>query len=288
MNWKKTINERIDSWIKLFDEDIRFKLNFSPNSLNIVEEILLKKYENIEHLNQDDDFEFVDNCLTYIGEIFRKNDNIRTLEWIVDEYNHKVFPTLECPFYKNSWVDNAHHLPYLLHVRTGKTLHDYFIKNTTYFLNNKKRLFRGVKPKPMPGMGGYSYQYFILVKDESFKLQEIEEELKSYYSKKGVENKVFFYNEEHLLVEMSDNYFFHFQLNTSEDVLQESEEISESYVGDKDKSLIASCKMRIEFWGDADEDADYVNEYMYILEQFMDNENLLIYDHRNGVFFDEM
>ena len=72
-----------------------------------------------------------------------------------------------------------------------------------------------------------------------------------------------------------------------EEVLAESKEIADNYSGHKNKQEIASCKSRIEFWGDQDDGMDYFNEHLFILEQFMDNEKVLIYDFISGVFFDE-
>ncbi len=278
------VEEKINRWKSQFDEQIQTALNFNSESLMVVEKLLLSKFDNKKQLLEKPNQGFVEACILYIGEVFRRNDKIRKLNWIFSL--DAIFPILECPYYSNSWVDVIKKFPILLNKRSGTVIYDYFIKNTNYFKENHKDLFKGTQA--IPGKGGYGYQYFILVQEESFQLQEIEQVLKNYYAKKGLGDKVSFHSENHLLVDMSNDYYFHFQLEMSESVLQESKEIAESYKGNKDKTTIASCKSRVEFWGDEDPDGDYFNDHMFILEQIMKNEKLLIYDYRNGVFFDEI
>jgi hypothetical protein len=282
---KSTIEEKISNWKSQFDKQTQTKLDHTPDSLLVVEKILLSKFDNKEQLLDEANFGFVESSIFYIGEVFRKNDKIRKLEWVFSSSEARTFPILECPYHANSWVDVLKKFPVLLHKKSGTVLHDYFVKNTEYFKENRERLLKNASV--LPGKGGFSYQYFILVKDESFELKEIEQALKAYYAKKSSEDKVHFHNESHLLVNMGDDYYFHFQLDTSEGVLQESKEIAENYKGVKDKSVIASCKSRVEFWGDEDPDGDYINDHMILLEQLLQNDKLLIFDFRNGVFFDE-
>ena len=282
---KSLIEEKILNWKSQFDKQTQSGLNYTPNSLLVAEEILLSKFENKQQLRQDENFDFMNGWVLYVGDVFIKNDKIRNLQWVSQD-DPNTFPSLECPNHANSVVNIKIKLPIILHKRTGDVIYNYFVKNTEYFKENNANEAR--KPsKVLSGKGGFSYQYFILVKDESFELKEIEQALKAYYAKKGSEDKVHFHNERHLLVNMGDHYYFHFQLGTSEKVLQESKEIAENYKGDKDKSVIASCRSRVEFWGDKDLNGDYINDHMYLLEQLMQNDKLLIFDFRNGVFFDE-
>ena len=267
-----------------FDKQTQTKLDHTPNSLLVVEEILLSKFENKQQLRQDENFDFVNGWVLYIGDVFVKNDKIRNLEWISHD-DTNTLPSLECLSHANSVVNIKIKLPIILHKRSGDVIYNYFIKNTEYFKEN--HAYEARKPsKVHPSKGGFSYQYFILIKDESFDLNEIEQALKAYYIKKG-KDKVQFHNEGHLLVHMEDNYYFHFQIDTSEGVLQESKEIAENYTGDKDKSVIAPCKRRVEFWGDEDPNGNYINDHMYLLEQLLQNDKLMIFDFRNGIFFDE-
>lgn len=279
------IEEKISNWKSQFDKQIQTNLDYTPDSLLIVEKLLLSKFDNKEQLLDKNNFSFVESCIFYIGEVFRRNDKIRKLDWVFSSIDAHSFPILECPYHSNSWVDLLKKFPVLLHKKSGTILHDYFVKNTEYFKENHERLLKNIPT--IPGKGGFSYQYFILVKDESFQLNEIEQALKAYYAKKGSGDRVYFHNERHLLVNMGDDYYFHFQLDTSEGVLQESKEIAENYKGDKDKPMIASCKSRVEFWGDEDPEGDYLNDHMNLMEQLMQNDKLLIFDFRNGVFFDE-
>ena len=245
----------------------------------------MSKFENKQQLRRDENFDFVNGWVLYVGDVFIRNDKIRNLKWILQD-KPDTLPSLECPNHANSVVNIKIKLPVILHKRTRDVIYNYFAKNTEYFKENHANEARD-SSKVLPGKGGFSYQYFILAKDESFELKEIEQALKAYYAKKSSDNKVHFHNERHLLVNMGGDYYFHFQLDTSEGVLLESKEIAENYKGYKDKSVIASCKSRVEFWGDEDPNGDYINDHMYLLEQLIQNEKLLIFDFRNGIFFDE-
>lgn len=288
-NWLSTIDKRISSWKDTLEDDLKKELDKSPESLKILEKYLLETFQKPSQTRDQANADLVDTISTYIGQVFIENmpdNHIWEVELVKtgDPSEYYFYPYLkrENPFIGfNPYYDL---IPFAVNKKQGGIIIDFYNKQLDFYKKEKGDL----KPsKVIPGKGGFSYQYFILVKDESFELNEIEQALKAYYSKKGSEDRVYFHNERHLFVNMGDNYYFHFQLDTSQGVLQESKEIAENYEGEKDRAVIASCKSRVEFWGDEDPRGDYINDHMNLLEQLLQNDKLLIFDFRNGVFFDE-
>lgn len=286
-DWVSSIPNRLTDWKEELPAELQIKLDKTPESLLELEQFILTKFQSPKETRDPANSKILDAISTYVGEVLRLNLPDKP-EWDVELT--KLEGNAEYYFYPylkrvNPFIGFNPHtlLPNAVKVREGNKLFAFYEKQLSVYQKKK-----GVKTsKVLPGKGGFSYQYFILVKDESFELWEIEQALKAYYAKKGSENKVHFHNEGHLLVNMGGDYYFHFQLDTSEGVLQESKEIAENYKGNKDKSVIASCKSRVEFWGDEDPNGDYINDHMYLLEQLLQNDKLMIFDFRNGVFFDE-
>jgi len=287
-DWVSSMPNRLNNWKEQLPKEIKVKLDKTPESLLQLEQFILTKFANPREARDPANSKMLDAVSTYIGEVLRLNLPDKP-EWDVEltklegnaEYYFYPYLKRTSPFIGL----NPHTLiPNTIKVREGNKLFTFYEKQLSVYQKKK-----GVMPsKVILGKGGFSYQYFILVKDESFELNEIERTLEAYYAKKGSGDNVYFHNDRHLLVNMEGNYYFHFQLDTSEGVLQESKEIAENYKGDKDKSVIASCKSRVEFWGDEDPEGDYINDHMYLLEQLMQNDKLLIFDFRNGVFLDEL
>jgi len=276
----------LGEWIKSLPKEYSISMDFGVDSLLKLGEYIINRYDTPNAILKTENPKEIDAISFYIGEVFIKNisgDN----KWIISDapvkkevYNFYFnvdgnFGAFN-PF--NSCVPN------ILYSKESDKIYALFQLKKAYV---KDKLVEASSDSRIPGKGGFSYQYFILVKDESFELNEVEQALKAYYAKKGSEDRVYFHNERHLLVNMKNDYYFHFQLDTREGVLTESEEIAKNYTGSKDKAIIASCKSRVEFWGDEDSDGDFINDHMYLLEQLIQNDKLLIFDFRNGVFFDE-
>ncbi|RJG37349.1 hypothetical protein [Motilimonas pumila] len=283
MSGRNKIPGKIQGWLNGLEPQERNKLDFSPESLLPLEQVLLSRFSDGESMYQDEHFEFVRGFLLYGYEVFRRNDLLRHLEWRLPEDEHApLMPTLICPLFKNSWVNIGKKLPRVLHARIGHVIYDYFNKNTQFFVNKYEEELRA-KPQPVPGNGGYSYQYYLLGDKRSFNLRAIAEQLATALAHKP-EWQVTFHSPEHLLVSMGNDYYFHFKLDARASVLEESAELADDYQGEKDKARIASCAFRIEFWGDEDDMGDYFNEHLLLLEK-LDSD--LIYDFRNGLFLDE-
>ncbi|SMG09462.1 hypothetical protein SAMN05661096_00217 [Marivirga sericea] len=288
LKWLEEKDTLIKNWLRLIPDSFSNGLDYSLESLVLLSDYLILNYkmpESTESLTNQDEMMAVSG---YIGEVYIRNIP-GNKEWIMSELTPRKNNKFEF-FYlvgernKDQINPFSAYIPSLIYSKDNQEIYLSLkaIKN-----NSEEFIKKSNAAKVIPGKGGFSYQYFILVKDESFELNEIEQALKIYYAKKGSRDRVYSHNERHLLVNMGDNYYFHFQLDTGEGVLQESKEIAENYKGDKDKSVIASCKSRVEFWGDEDPDGDYINDHMYLLEQLMQNAKLLIFDFRNGVFYDE-
>ncbi|MGL1889596.1 MAG: hypothetical protein OCD76_23985 [Reichenbachiella sp.] len=286
--WLKNKDSLLRDWVQSLPSSYAVFLDYSIASLIPLGEYIISRYKtsgDVEDLSNQSEFNLISG---YIGEVYIKNMPGNNY-WSINDMPLRVKGVFEFNLLVGN--DNIHAfdpfdtcVPSLVYYQERNKIHSIFKVKIDYLqnkLSNRKSI------NTVPGKGGFSYQYFILIKDESFKLNEIKGALKAHYTKKGKEDDVHFYNERHLLVNMGDDYYFHFQLDTSEGVLQESKEISENYKGDKDKSVITSCSSRVEFWGDEDSDGDYINDHMFILEQLMNNEKLMIFDFRNGVFFDE-
>ena len=61
MNWIDTVEERIAYWKKQFDQDTAEKLDFSSESLLVVEQVLLDKFSDDDEWGSNIHFDFVDS-----------------------------------------------------------------------------------------------------------------------------------------------------------------------------------------------------------------------------------
>ena len=140
-----------------------------------------------------------------------------------------------------------------------------------------------------PGLGGYNYQYFILISDDSINLSSLEVKLKRYYQNEPEGSSVYVFNEATLIVEYKDKYCFHLRYDDRSLVAVESAEIASGYIGTKkSKTAIAACSKRFDFWGDEDTKGKYFNEHLILLSEIVNLPGVYIYDFKQGVFYDEM
>nr|WP_321453179.1 hypothetical protein [uncultured Carboxylicivirga sp.] len=276
----KSAEHRLKEWFSLFDKSIVKELDFSPTSLVHAENILLSKFNTKEELRKDENWDFVFDWILYVGEVFRINDNIRQLEW---QRNEKLFPILECSNYSNSRVDVSKKIPVLLNKRSGDVLMNYYIKNTEYFKENHLTLR---KTKSTFYDKGYSYQYFLLIINDNFDFNSLFKCIKPNLELK-YNNTIISKTENKISIELESDYSFYLQFDNRETVLIESAEFAENYKGNKEKTIISKCKERIEFWGEEDIKGAYINHYLGILEILSQNPEILIFDFKKGLFFDE-
>ncbi|OYD07117.1 hypothetical protein [Paludifilum halophilum] len=86
---KETEEERFQHWLfdmddvlEDFIEKFPGNLDYSPSSLNILENWLLKQYSSAEELKSKDQFPNLDAIGRYIGEVYRKN--LKGVRWGIE------------------------------------------------------------------------------------------------------------------------------------------------------------------------------------------------------------
>lgn len=84
--WLMNMDEALDNFLKALPDNIRQCMNYSPNSLQVLEEWLLSKYSDTDVMLSMSESKLVDGAARYIGEVFRK-----TLggKWFVDLKDEK-------------------------------------------------------------------------------------------------------------------------------------------------------------------------------------------------------
>lgn len=117
----------------------------------------------------------------------------------------------------------------------------------------------------VPGDGQYYHHYWLLVNDNSFDFSKLKETVKTHFKKRKQDCEVYYFNPSWLVVKLK-NYNFHFSYDTSNDVQVEMKELAEDYTGRGNKTLISDSIARIEFWGDRDDNQDYMNEALFLLQ----------------------
>ncbi|MEY5049637.1 MAG: hypothetical protein RLZZ175_2996 [Bacteroidota bacterium] len=281
--WLPCIPCRIEYLKEFVGFEVATKLDFSKESLMIVSQLLLDNFKDPYNYGLSDDKQLLDAITTYIGEVYIKFGN-GLISWkafnIKPRENEYYFEGVLI-FANGNGNYPPSNYPYIIHHKAINEISKIFNAFIHFDVENYKPII------PIPGRGGYAYQYFILLKDESFTLQIVEDTIQNYNLKFSKGFELSYYNDKHLLVKMSDDYYFHFSFDDSAGLDEESQSIASKYQGEKDKSAIASCKTRIEFWGDEDPNGDYINAHMSLLDLFISNEDIFIYDFRNGMFYDE-
>ncbi|RKV80782.1 MAG: hypothetical protein D8H97_13245 [Neisseria sp.] len=70
--WLKDIPNILDGFISRMPKEVADKLDFSMESLSIVEKHLLDSYQTIEQIMFEEPFYILDGYAVYVGETFRK------------------------------------------------------------------------------------------------------------------------------------------------------------------------------------------------------------------------
>ena len=241
----------------------KFNMDFSPDSLIGLEQLMLSKIYNQEELVDPENKEFLLGVLFYVGEVFKRNDNIRNLSWVSSP---ERMPILSCRYYSNSWVTISQKFPLIIHERSESVLFNFFKKNISYFIE------KGHKVKkvdvPIPGTDSKSYQHIIYNDSCALKLRDIESRLNSEKMLELSIRSIYFHDKNHLLVDMNTGYFFHFETKLNEL---------------PPKELEVKCNEVVSFWGDEDINGDFINEYMFILDKLI-HDYIYIFDVRTGIF----
>lgn len=134
----------------------------------------------------------------------------------------------------------------------------------------------------IPGKGGVSYHHMILNVNPN-SLSSIYEQLK-----KDFKYPISWFGKNRIVVQVNENYCFYFCLNAEEYVMNDAQEVASRYQGSKNKELIASSKVRIDFWGGDDSyRVEHINTYMFLLDS-VKKLNPYIYWVKNNIFYDEI
>jgi hypothetical protein len=290
-NWFDSIQERLANWGATIPDSLKNNLDYSPVSLNTIEQYLLAKFDNpMAAYDANNEIE-LDAISTYIGEVFIKN--FQGAKW--DVWIDKSLRSTDAtpPVVKVPIVSSYHirgKIPSVLNFRTGKEFID------LYELIEKRIQSTEVESQTMINNNiqienrGYDYQYMFLLTDPKYTLQQLQTWLEAYYQKKIAEQKA---NLElplpgHLLLHLG-TYRFHFIHKDEDWVKEESAEMADNYRGNAvSKDQIRQCASRIEFYGDEDPQMDYFNEQFSLLQRLKDEPGLLIFDYLNNQFIQEM
>ncbi len=293
-HWKSTIVNRIQQWKSTFPASIAEKLDMSAESLVILEQYLVDTFPDHVIFFNPSNNKTIDVVCTYIGEVYRLNLPGKQ-EWKIEddkiiEQETAVYTFEYCVGLEGcSWGENPTQLiPFVLHVKLGNKLFEHFINSLTKKFN--EAIVAKEKQIEIPGRGGYSYQHFLLLKNDSYRLKELEKSVSNFYAKRPDGPKVYLANEARLVIEFTKEFCFHFWLDDRSYVVPaESKEIAEQYVSNKkNRDVIAAAKTRIEFWGDGDPNGDYFNEHLFLLSELVKLPDFYIFNFKQGVFYDEM
>lgn len=113
-----------------------------------------------------------------------------------------------------------------------------------------------------------AYQAFVLLpSDSDASIEEVRRILEDYYSD-DERDVTFNETENKLTVTIDDEWDLYIDRNSKPHVIRESQEMAEMFAAQRpDKDEIASSGVRLEISTDDDDDMDYFNDYVEILEQ---------------------
>lgn len=300
-DWVASIEERITEWKQTLPPDIANKLNgLRPNSLIILENYIIHKYENYKNFI-DDELAY-NAALSYAGEMFRKAFGYA--EWYMElrvEHNEKNSPIFAKPgiliksqpvIVLNFWrafsakKEKSINQNFTLAKRLLAALSSEVKYESTYGTEStdywKEIKGEAIEEKPKVIDKGRSYENFILLVDSNFQLFEAANLIKATFDKrKKVTVSYQFVNNGYFKLILESDYEFHFQMNRAKHIVEESKEMARDHKGKLDREKIAQCEARIEFWGDED-DMLYFNELSWILQAFSDQSKFFVFDLQQG------
>lgn len=283
--WVSTIDQVVDQWIETLPDTVRTRLDFTPESLTVLEQYLLERFESPMDAYNSENSSTIDSASGYIGKVYLANFAIA--EWCPSSSTDPsmLFPQI-CFGASGSLVPFLH-IPPLLNFRTGEGLITVFEKKTASVKNLEEYLLKKI---PTIEVRGFAYQYMFLLTDPKYTLQQLQTWLEAYYQKMIAAQKASLELPlpSHLLLHLG-NYRFHFIHKDEDWVKEESAEMADNYRGSAvSKDQIRQCASRIEFYGDEDPQMDYFNEQFSLLQQLKDEPGLLIFDYLNNQFIQEM
>ncbi len=285
--WYNTIPERLKDWLKGLPSPLNHQLDFSPDSIEPLQNYLWERYDS-SSIESEENMAEIECIAYYYGEIHRKHMPIK-MEWVSSNILNEG--SISSMFLSNDEYLN-----------TGTSIFDNIVASVAetekgeshliWFYNKKLEVQnKTIENKEFNFIFSIrlddNYQYFLLQKTDTNPLLQIKILLEDNFSKRDNPPKLSYYrdNNDYLIIEMSDDYCFHFKFKSG-DWTKESIELmsKEKYTGELDKSDIAQCRSTTEFWGDQDNNMDYMNEALWLLEYIAPKlpDLVTIYDLKNG------
>jgi len=280
--WSNSVEERLNIVLSKYSF-----LDFTPSSLETLEKLLLEEFKDPMVAYQLDNADFFDSVSTYIGEVYIRNLPLQ-LKWDVSLESPKNKDSFAFLYFINGDSDFTgfnpfSRIPFALNIRSGDKLLSHYTNLEKVKLNvnttSNSQSF-------VPPNNGFSYHNYLMFKNSLLTLEYVKLNLNKYYSIRSNRYSIVIYNNSRLILHLDNKYNFHFDLDVRDNVIEESREIAANYKGEKKITGLEYCNSRIEFWGDEDPNGEYINEYMFILEEFI-QDSIYIFDIRNGIFFDE-
>ena len=250
-------------------------LDFSPESLNLLETFLLNKYDHPMEVYSVDQSEILNSVCLYIGEVYRRNISLN-IDWDVNidtsDENQGMYNFLcYLKSYKEFLGFNPFSkIPFALNKRTGDKLYSHLMHNISLF---KKEDAVEEKKKKIPEFKGCQYNHFLFIEKDQLSLKELNLKLFDYYNQKDRKVNFELIGESHLVITLDDVYNFHFSAEKGGDIQTEARELKVS----------EKIDTRIEFWGDEDIEGAYFNEHLFILEQ-IESKKIKVYNILQGCF----
>lgn len=254
---------------------------------NIIEFPYLKTfaYRDLTQLPVDESLAFRLLCLRKYPEalaiykgIQERKFNTETKDWIykpTDRYKH-IIEQLSNKDYQAIENEIDENIDYSLSVTKFDKLK--ITKTSDVKLDNLLKLLKPKETLPSPRSQFPFYHYKIYGHEEN----------KVSFSKirKTLESKYEIIEREHeLLIQIDNDFSFYLAINDADYVLTENSQIIKLYRGKKDVEWISSLSKRIEFWSSNDENMDYFNEHLFLIEslaglklEWLHGEKLLFFD----------
>ncbi len=70
--WLASMDDRVESFLASLPPESGQRLDFSPDSLDVLERLVLDKYPDTRTMLSPTESRFVDGAASYLGEVFRK------------------------------------------------------------------------------------------------------------------------------------------------------------------------------------------------------------------------
>lgn len=285
----QTIETRINTWLQTVPKQYRKQLDKSPESLLILADYLIATFaDSGEYLKIENATTF-DAVCTYIGEVHRLHYPAKAI-WRPQLLNgpmqgeYFVFKgVVGLELIDNAGKDPSDGVQYVLHNRDRNKLLGYFHGCVTSY----QKFIKTKAQEPMPGRGGESYHHYCLMLSEPITFSKLADWFNDYFKSSKLKLSARYYNDKRLLIDAGNNYYFHFSYNQGSSVKAVAADIAQIYKGDIDKSLIKKCQLQLEFWGDQDDDGDYFNEHIHILQQLNTLPEVIVYNVRNNCMWED-